>query len=73
MGCAKRLRRRYNGRCRRLPYGQDDVAMEVTAAQLCAAHLRSREKLVEKYDVSSTGTGGGGGDIHFRTLAGPTA
>ncbi len=28
----------------------------------CAAHLRSREKLVEKYDVSSTGTGGGGGE-----------
>ncbi len=40
----------------------------------CAAHLRSREKLVEKYDVSSTGTGGGGGEYPFRTaLAGPTA
>lgn len=45
-------------------YGQDDVAMEVTWRFLTnVQHTYDREKkLVEKYDVSSTGTGGGGGE-----------
>ncbi|EAX1655486.1 alpha,alpha-trehalase, partial [Salmonella enterica] len=45
-------------------YGQDNVAMEVTWRFLTnVQHTYDREKkLVEKYDVSSTGTGGGGGE-----------
>lgn len=45
-------------------YGQNDVAMEVTWRFLTnVQHTYDREqKLVEKYDVSSTGTGGGGGE-----------
>ncbi|MBA7730444.1 alpha,alpha-trehalase [Citrobacter freundii] len=45
-------------------YGQDKVAMEVTWRFLTnVQHTYDREKkLVEKYDVSSTGTGGGGGE-----------
>ncbi|WP_336220789.1 alpha,alpha-trehalase [Citrobacter amalonaticus] len=45
-------------------YGQNDVAMEVTWSFLTnVQHTYDREqKLVEKYDVSSTGTGGGGGE-----------
>ncbi|HGK4754226.1 TPA: alpha,alpha-trehalase [Enterobacter cloacae] len=43
-------------------YGQDKVAMDVTWRFLKnVQHTYDREqKLVEKYDVSSTGTGGGG-------------
>lgn len=45
-------------------YGQDKVAMDVTWRFLKnVQHTYDREKkLVEKYDVSSTGTGGGGGE-----------
>lgn len=45
-------------------YGQNDVAMEVSWRFLTnVQHTYDREqKLVEKYDVSSTGTGGGGGE-----------
>jgi alpha,alpha-trehalase len=45
-------------------YGQDDVAMDVTWRFLTnVQHTYDREqKLVEKYDVSTTGTGGGGGE-----------
>ena len=45
-------------------YGQDNVAMDVTWRFLTnVQHTYDREKkLVEKYDVSTTGTGGGGGE-----------
>lgn len=45
-------------------YGQGKVAMDVTWRFLKnVQHTYDREKkLVEKYDVSSTGTGGGGGE-----------
>lgn len=45
-------------------YGQQKVAMDVTWRFLKnVQHTYDREKkLVEKYDVSSTGTGGGGGE-----------
>ncbi len=45
-------------------YGHDKVAMEVTWRFLKnVQHTYDREKkLVEKYDVSTTGTGGGGGE-----------
>ncbi|WP_163280381.1 alpha,alpha-trehalase [Enterobacter cloacae] len=45
-------------------YGQNKVAMDVTWRFLKnVQHTYDREqKLVEKYDVSSTGTGGGGGE-----------
>ncbi|MBJ8926430.1 alpha,alpha-trehalase [Citrobacter sp. FDAARGOS_156] len=45
-------------------YGKNDVAMDVTWRFLTnVQHTYDREKkLVEKYDVSSTGTGGGGGE-----------
>ena len=45
-------------------YGQDKVAMDVTWRFLTnVQHTYDREqKLVEKYDVSTTGTGGGGGE-----------
>lgn len=45
-------------------YGQNKVAMDVTWRFLNnVQHTYDREqKLVEKYDVSSTGTGGGGGE-----------
>ncbi|WP_105623879.1 alpha,alpha-trehalase [Cronobacter malonaticus] len=45
-------------------YGQKDLAMDVTWRFLTnVQHTYNREqKLVEKYDVSSTGTGGGGGE-----------
>ncbi|AMH14827.1 alpha,alpha-trehalase [Citrobacter sp. FDAARGOS_156] len=45
-------------------YGQNNVAMDVTWRFLTnVQHTYDREKkLVEKYDVSSTGTGGGGGE-----------
>ncbi len=45
-------------------YGQDKLAMDVTWRFLSnVQHTYDREqKLVEKYDVSSTGTGGGGGE-----------
>ncbi|QJQ14908.1 alpha,alpha-trehalase [Enterobacter hormaechei] len=45
-------------------YGQQKVAMDVTRRFLKnVQHTYDREKkLVEKYDVSSTGTGGGGGE-----------
>ena len=45
-------------------YGQSEVAMEVSWRFLTnVQHTYDREqKLVEKYDVSSTGTGGGGGE-----------
>ncbi len=45
-------------------YGQKDLAMDVTWRFLTnVQHTYDREqKLVEKYDVSSTGTGGGGGE-----------
>ena len=45
-------------------YGQDNIAMDVTWRFLTnVQHTYDREqKLVEKYDVSSTGTGGGGGE-----------
>jgi alpha,alpha-trehalase len=45
-------------------YGQEKVAMDVTWRFLKnVQHTYDREKkLVEKYDVSSTGTGGGGGE-----------
>lgn len=45
-------------------YGQNDVAMDITWRFLTnVQHTYDREKkLVEKYDVSSTGTGGGGGE-----------
>ncbi len=57
-------------------YGQQKIAMEVTWRFLTNVQhtYDSKQKLVEKYDVSSTGTGGGGGNIRCRTaLAGPTA
>lgn len=57
-------------------YGQQKIAMEVTRRFLTNVQhtYDSKQKLVEKYDVSSTGTGGGGGNIRCRTaLAGPTA
>lgn len=45
-------------------YGQDKVAMDVTWRFLKnVQHTYDREKkLVEKYDISTTGTGGGGGE-----------
>lgn len=45
-------------------YGHEKVAMDVTWRFLTnVQHTYDREKkLVEKYDVSSTGTGGGGGE-----------
>ncbi|MBJ9293625.1 alpha,alpha-trehalase [Citrobacter werkmanii] len=45
-------------------YGQDNVTMDVTWRFLTnVQHTYDREKkLVEKYDVSTTGTGGGGGE-----------
>lgn len=45
-------------------YGQDNVAMDVTWRFLTnVQHTYDREKkLVEKYDVSTTGSGGGGGE-----------
>lgn len=45
-------------------YGHKDLAMEVTWRFLTnVQHTYNREqKLVEKYDVSTTGTGGGGGE-----------
>jgi len=45
-------------------YGQQKLAMDVTWRFLSnVQHTYDREKkLVEKYDVSSTGTGGGGGE-----------
>ena len=45
-------------------YGQDTVAMDVTWRFLTnVQHTYDREKkLVEKYDVSTTGTGGSGGE-----------
>ena len=45
-------------------YGQDTVAMDVTWRFLTnVQHTYDRErKLVEKYDVGTTGTGGGGGE-----------
>ncbi|EOG5746718.1 alpha,alpha-trehalase [Enterobacter roggenkampii] len=45
-------------------YGQDKVSMDVTWRFLKnVQHTYDREKkLVEKYDVSTTGTGGGGGE-----------
>lgn len=45
-------------------YGHKDLAMEVSWRFLTnVQHTYDREKkLVEKYDVSSTGTGGGGGE-----------
>ena len=45
-------------------YGQKKVAMEVTWRFLSNVQhtYDSKQKLVEKYDVSSTGTGGGGGE-----------
>lgn len=45
-------------------YGHKDLAMEVSWRFLTnVQHTYNREKkLVEKYDVSSTGTGGGGGE-----------
>lgn len=45
-------------------YGHDKAAMEVTWRFLTnVQHTYDREqKLVEKYDVSTTGTGGGGGE-----------
>ncbi|HHG9062743.1 TPA: alpha,alpha-trehalase [Citrobacter freundii] len=45
-------------------YGQDNVAMDVTWRFLTnVQHTYDLEKkLVEKYDVSTTGTGGGGGE-----------
>ncbi|BBV16846.1 alpha,alpha-trehalase [Citrobacter portucalensis] len=45
-------------------YGQDTVAMDVTWRFLTnVQHTYDREKkLVEKYDVSTTGIGGGGGE-----------
>ena len=54
-------------------YGQSEVAMEVSWRFLTnVQHTYNREqKLVEKYDVSSTGTGGGGGEYPLQ--AGATA
>ncbi len=45
-------------------YGQQKIAMEVTRRFLTNVQhtYDSKQKLVEKYDVSSTGTGGGGGE-----------
>ncbi|MEX1761411.1 trehalase family glycosidase, partial [Escherichia coli] len=45
-------------------YGQEKVSMDVTWRFLKnVQHTYDREKkLVEKYDVSTTGTGGGGGE-----------
>ncbi|WP_054180582.1 alpha,alpha-trehalase [Trabulsiella odontotermitis] len=45
-------------------YGQDKIAMDVTWRFLTnVQHTYDREqKLVEKYDITSTGTGGGGGE-----------
>ena len=45
-------------------YGQQKIAMEVTWRFLTNVQhtYDSKQKLVEKYDVSSTGTGGGGGE-----------
>jgi alpha,alpha-trehalase len=45
-------------------YGQQKIAMEVSWRFLSNVQhtYDSQQKLVEKYDVSSTGTGGGGGE-----------
>lgn len=45
-------------------YGQEKIAMEVSWRFLSNVQhtYDSKQKLVEKYDVSSTGTGGGGGE-----------
>ena len=45
-------------------YGQQKIAMEVSWRFLSNVQhtYNSEQKLVEKYDVSSTGTGGGGGE-----------
>ncbi|MDG2830191.1 trehalase family glycosidase, partial [Vibrio parahaemolyticus] len=45
-------------------YGQQKITMEVTWRFLTNVQhtYDSKQKLVEKYDVSSTGTGGGGGE-----------
>jgi alpha,alpha-trehalase len=45
-------------------YGQQKMAMEVSWRFLSNVQhtYDSQQKLVEKYDVSSTGTGGGGGE-----------
>lgn len=45
-------------------YGQQTIAMEVSWRFLSNVQhtYNSEQKLVEKYDVSSTGTGGGGGE-----------
>ncbi|HKN03919.1 MAG TPA: alpha,alpha-trehalase TreA [Buttiauxella sp.] len=45
-------------------YGQNDLAMEVTWRFLTNVQqtYNREQKLVEKYDVSTTGTGGGGGE-----------
>ncbi|MFW0767130.1 alpha,alpha-trehalase [Trabulsiella odontotermitis] len=45
-------------------YGQDKIAMDVTWRFLTnVQHTYDREqKLVEKYDITTTGTGGGGGE-----------
>ncbi|VFS75722.1 Periplasmic trehalase precursor [Raoultella terrigena] len=45
-------------------YGQQKIAMEVSWRFLSNVQhtYDSKQKLVEKYDVSSTGTGGGGGE-----------
>lgn len=45
-------------------YGKDSIAMEVSWRFLTnVQHTYDREKkLVEKYDITSTGTGGGGGE-----------
>ncbi len=59
-------------RCRRLPkeYGRDDGNVKSHGA-FNVQHTYDREKkLVEKYDVSNCGTGGGGGEYRFRTAFG---
>ncbi len=45
-------------------YGKDDIAMEVSWRFLTNVQhtYDSQQKLVEKYDITSTGTGGGGGE-----------
>ena len=65
MGCAKRLGTVAVGRDRRITkLRAKEVAMDISWHFLTnVQHTYDREKkLVEKYDVSATGTGGGGGE-----------
>lgn len=77
MGCAKWLGTVTVGRDRRITkLRAKEVAMDISWHFLTnVQHTYDREKkLVEKYDVSTTGTGAAVANIHYRmALAGPMA